>query len=867
MPNASPSAVPPPDPSGPDPSGRDPFRPAAAPTAAGVQPFGCLLVVSTGWVVCNVSANSADILGLPPERLVGARLLDLLPAEAMHSLRGKVQTMGPGDEGGRLFGLDLFGDGRLFDAALHRDGGVLLFEFEPRRELRLHDDHSLAQSLLARVRRAEGVEAMCAVLANGIWAMTGFDRVMVCRFEPDMSARVIAEALGAGSDSRLGQRFPAADMPPQNKVLHERSMLRIVPDVDAPPVPLVPPHGPTGEPVDLSLAVTRAVTPARLDALRAQGVGAWMAVSILREGRLWGIVSCHHPRPHHIDCHIRSAIELFTQLVSYELALAAEAEAHAAAEAGEALGARLAALGPDALGPGCDAARLQAMIAEVIAIDGLVLAAGDEPRRAGLAPEPGECARLCGHLARTGGRLFASDCLERDCPGAVAPARGIAGLLAIPLRGTPPGHLLLLRREQPPERIPAGMTRSAPLRPVPRADRRAASWSAADRRAAESLRVALLELALAQADEAVRQASRLSQHQEVLLAELAHRLRNAFGLASGIVARSSEGQDEALRRFADGVIDRIAALARTSDGLAADPEARPLTLRRLIAAEAEAFGGGGSRIAVNGGDGAIASAARSTLTLVVHELVTNSVKHGALGTADGTVEVSLGPMADGGFALDWIERGGPRRKAPRRTGFGSALLAHAIPHELGGTARVDHRPGGLEARFTLPPGAVEPLPDMGAGVADHGSAVPDTAADPGIPLAAALLDGAALVVEDNLLIALNAADSLRAMGAGEVVIAATATEALERIAVQGFAFAIIDLDLGGTSSAPVAEALAAAGVPFLLASGYVGGSLRAEGGEQPAALRDAPRLAKPYSNEAVAEAALRHGLLPRRPDR
>lgn len=98
-----------------------------------VQDFGCLLVITSQWVVRNASANSQAILGIAPEALVAQRLTDLVPASTMHTLRGKVQVMGRGDEGIRLFDVDVFGDGRGFDIAIHRDNQTFLLEFEPKR--------------------------------------------------------------------------------------------------------------------------------------------------------------------------------------------------------------------------------------------------------------------------------------------------------------------------------------------------------------------------------------------------------------------------------------------------------------------------------------------------------------------------------------------------------------------------------------------------------------------------------------------------------------------------------------------------------------------------------------------------------------
>ncbi len=71
-------------------------------------------------------------------------------------------------------------------------------------------------------------------------ALTGFDRVMVYRFDPDGSGEVIAEAARAGLEPYLGLHYPASDIPQQARVLYQRNWLRIIPDIKALPVPIEP---------------------------------------------------------------------------------------------------------------------------------------------------------------------------------------------------------------------------------------------------------------------------------------------------------------------------------------------------------------------------------------------------------------------------------------------------------------------------------------------------------------------------------------------------------------------------------------------------------------------------------------------------
>ncbi|HVG48090.1 MAG TPA: GAF domain-containing protein [Rubellimicrobium sp.] len=813
-----------------------------------VQAFGCLLIMSNDWVIQNASANTAELLGLDARHLIGSRLMDHLSPDAMHDLRGKLQTLSGGDESGRLFGVDLRGDGRRFDAALHRSDGSYVIEFERKAGGRKRDDLALVQPLMTRVRKGRTLEEMCQSAARGLTALTGFARIMVYRFGPDQTGMVIAESRSERMDSYLGLHFPAGDIPPQARALYTRSPLRIIADVDAPVFPIVPDRDPEGRPVDLSLAVTRAVSPIHLEYLRNMGLRASMSVSILRKGELWGLMACHHPQPHHIDYETRSAVELFIQLFSYELALLEEGLEREQAGRAHDLHERLVMLFESGVDFSSGLDRIAEEIGTVIDFDGLALVSNDRYCSQGLAPDESEFKLLERHLARApAGRVFRTDQLEQACPGAVSPERRIGGLLAIPVKRHPRQFLMLFRSEVAQNVVWAGDPTKivndhgrihprksfAAWREIVRG--KSAPWSLAELRAADVLRVTLLELVLKLTSDQNVAGQKRSRKQEVLISELNHRLRNVFGLVEGLVAQA----DPAGTPYADEVRGRLRSLARANEQLTRTRRDR-FSLSELIRDEVAAFAGAIDRVQIEGGDVLLPALHGATLSLVVHELVTNSAKHGALREPEGTIRVSFEAIPQG-VSWTWQEQGGPPVVQPERVGFGSTLIAQSIPHELGGQARIDYEPTGLRAHFVLPGHQAEFLADRQAPARR-----PTPGPAPSKP--AIRLSGTVLVVEDNLIIAMNAADALRGLGADDVLIAGTVSEALAHIDVHPIALAILDVDLGGQTSTGVAERLKERAVPFLLATGYDAEQVAMESGI-PASLV----LSKPYSNEGIAE--------------
>jgi light-regulated signal transduction histidine kinase (bacteriophytochrome) len=182
--------------------------------------------------------------------------------------------------------------------------------------------------MVDRMSREISVADLCRVATEEVRRTTGYDRVMVYRFLPDDSGCVVAESTVFGLEPFLGLHYPASDIPAQARAMFLENWLRIIADVDAPAAPLVPPLDPaTGAPLDMRQSMLRAVSPIHLQYLRNMGVAATMTISVVRGGRLWGLIACHHRTPRHVPRHLRSVCDLFGQMFSLRL----DACEHAAA--------------------------------------------------------------------------------------------------------------------------------------------------------------------------------------------------------------------------------------------------------------------------------------------------------------------------------------------------------------------------------------------------------------------------------------------------------------------------------------------------------------------------------------------------------
>ncbi|MDO9355538.1 MAG: GAF domain-containing protein, partial [Solirubrobacteraceae bacterium] len=159
--------------------------------------------------------------------------------------------------------------------------------------------------------------------------MLGYDRVMVYKFDPDGHGKIIAEARDPRLESLLGHHYPATDIPQRARELYLRNRLRVLVDVHYVPSPLVPRRLPgADEELDMSMCQLRSMSPLHLQYLKNMGVTATLVVSLVREGKLWGLIACHHYSPKNLRFAVRAAADLLAEITSTRIA-AIENYAHA----------------------------------------------------------------------------------------------------------------------------------------------------------------------------------------------------------------------------------------------------------------------------------------------------------------------------------------------------------------------------------------------------------------------------------------------------------------------------------------------------------------------------------------------------------
>jgi chemotaxis family two-component system sensor kinase Cph1 len=433
-----------------------------------IQSHGMLLVLHPDdLIVTQVSENCARWTGCGAGDVLGQALAQVVGATAAQRIVALVAGGGLDNNptyalAARLPGMPA--DAEPLDISVHLADSALIVELEPTgREplgaLSERDYYARVKTTMARLRASPSLATFCQAVADEVRSTTGLDRVMVYRFQADGSGEIVADARGPDMHSWFGLRFPASDIPKPARDIFMRIGVRPLPDARGALCELVPLLDPaSGAPLDMTYCALRGASVMYTEYLANMGVAATLAMPILRDGILWGLIICHHYTPTLMPYHQRVAAEFIGQIVSLEID-GAEAREHAyyqrrIDEAHHAVIAYAAHRGDVAALMSAPGVSGRAGLLDGIQAGGVALLTGDQWVTLGQTPALPHlqllAAWVCGQLACDGSRrqLFATSALGSLYPAATQYADPASGLLAIALPRSPQGDLLLWFRPE-----------------------------------------------------------------------------------------------------------------------------------------------------------------------------------------------------------------------------------------------------------------------------------------------------------------------------------------------------------------------------------------------------------------------------------
>lgn len=808
-----------------------------------VQSYGVLVATDEKLTRFEFVSESANVLlGIHPTRILGKPISLLFDHEEGHQIRNCLSHSSITEQ--RETFCEKSFAGNRFQISVYRSENRPVFEFLPVEPKNVGEQDALkrTRTLLAE---SVGTKDFQEILNNAVTSLrvsTAYDRVKAYRFLPDGSGEVVAESRAAHTESFMGHRFPASDIPPVAKTLYSKTPIRVLSDLFKDDCRLLA-LDPLAPPLDMSLAVLRGTSTVHVQYLRNMGVKSTMTLPITVDGELWGLFAFHHMKPMVPDPTLLVAVELSGKMLSLIIQHAKQTRHkdhlfQNIAIANEFLGSDDSRLANDDYWK-----NHSKRLTDAIASDGFAYIQDQNIELGGSAPNQQACMAIRDYGSSSNEDILCFDDLADRFPDETLGDTG--GALVLSLSENANSCLILFRNLTKRTIEWAGnptknlKKTSGKVELTPRSsfeqyiesvEDRSEEWTNDDVEIAQSLKQALTR-ALDSRAERIDSQRRL----KIMVQELNHRVRNILTLVQSM-SSGSMSSATSLETYAISLEQRIVALAGAHD-LLTHADMQGIELLKIAELELKPFiQKSKSNVTLTGPSIILNAEVSPIFALLLHELTSNSVKHGALSSPQGHVEFTWS-LSAGELHIHWNETGGPKVEKPEREGFGRSIIESAIPYELGGTAELIFEPSGVQAQFTIPGTHFNGVVPTDGQVNAHDTSPSKKTEKESVRRG--------LIVEDNYLIAKESMRLLSKLGFTEVAAAGSIEQALQQLHDSKFDFCLLDVNLHNEMSEPVANQLAKLGIPYAFASGY--GSEGAEICNH----FNAPFLTKPFSLKAL----------------
>ncbi|WP_227269637.1 HWE histidine kinase domain-containing protein [Roseobacter weihaiensis] len=808
-----------------------------------VQPFACLVACTADLgAITHASENCEHLLGLNLGQLLGKDVEEVFGSKVCHQLRNAASR--PEIKTKRVsLGVEQIGEA-AFELNCFRSAEYLVLEIEPSLDDTFGGGDALETMgfLLPKLQNCKTQESLFDVTVDLIRHVTGFDRVMIYRFDLDFNGEVITEKRRSSMQSFLGLRFPNWDIPRQARDIMKKIPLRLISDVNQTPQRLMSaiPNPPA---LDITLAASRGVSEVHIEYLKNMGIQSTMTLNISVDDRLWGIISLHHRRPKVLAPKLRELLESFVPLFASKVLSLRQKETLERIRKLDAIVVNSNDRNSDAE---ISLAEIAPRILNDISAHGIASISAHKTSTFGAVPDAAVLQEILDWAQKQDGDVVATEALGQTFSEPQGSLRGCAGALVAKVSSTK--VICVFRNETAREVAWAGSPEkraevvSGALRLSPRGSfstylekvrGTSQAWSEDDIHFARHVRTLL------HASETQLLLNKMNRQQSLMIDELNHRVRNILALVRS-VSRQARRRYGSLNSYAAAMESRIRALAASHE-LSAGSLVDPVSVHNLIEREFEPYGStAGRQTFIRGPDRNLRADIAPIFSLVIHELSTNAAKYGALSVDAGKIDIRLETDPEG-MRITWKETGGPSVAVPNDTGFGTAMIEQAFPHEFGGTAQLTFAPDGVLAEFLIPQSHFDDVSPPSSQPLKPPLVTTKVKAFSGAKLSAPVL-----LLEDNFIIAREMKDQLVEFGAAEVEVFSNAADALDFLTHDEVSLGVLDINLGRQqTSAEVAQQLEDLKIPFIFVSGY------SEHSEMPLNFPNVPLLTKPVSNDEL----------------
>lgn len=282
-----------------------------------IQPHGFLLGITADmWLIDFCSGNCSGFIGLTYNNILGKPFSDVFGSENESLLKNYLKS-----SSNLASPFLMFFQNRPFLCTVHKSNNTYVIEVEPseHNDKTLPDAYEQTKQFLSYMEQTRSLQQLCDLVARGTREITGYDRVMIYRFDNEYNGEIFAECKRDDLEPFLGLHYPHTDIPAQARELYLRNLLRIIADINYKPVPIYTTDSNINKNLDLSLSLLRSTSPIHVEYLQNMGVGATLTISLIHKNRLWGLISCHHYSPKNLPHPLRIAAQLQGHFITSQI--------------------------------------------------------------------------------------------------------------------------------------------------------------------------------------------------------------------------------------------------------------------------------------------------------------------------------------------------------------------------------------------------------------------------------------------------------------------------------------------------------------------------------------------------------------------
>lgn len=283
-----------------------------------IQPHGFLIGLDSDWKIDFCTANISLFVDLQHTDILGKNFTAIFGSKQQEQILDYINE----DKIQNVFPLEINLLGKSFQVSIHKSHDIYVLEAEPKfadRE-KLADVYTQTIQFVTQMNNTSSLKDLCALVAEGRREITGYDRVMIYKFDEQYNGEVFAESCREDLEPFLGLHYPHTDIPVQARELYIKNQLRLIVDIDYKPVPIFTiDDNKENKNLDLSLSILRSTSPIHVEYLKNMGVGATLTISLIHHDRLWGLIACHHYSKKNISPEIRLAAKLQGQFITSQI--------------------------------------------------------------------------------------------------------------------------------------------------------------------------------------------------------------------------------------------------------------------------------------------------------------------------------------------------------------------------------------------------------------------------------------------------------------------------------------------------------------------------------------------------------------------